>query len=196
MKAVTDTGAVVKVTAIPVGTKASGSLVAQTVKEVPSTLPPSFNGDASLYLPNLFGMTAMFFLGAMMVGKQATRIWSNRFYDHPLHPVSLYRIITMLAGAGLMLRCGTEAMLLWGWDPANPSQVARIMMAKRWIDPISLGCAFTWMSIVILGEPGIEHQLRKAPLPVDMWSRWPTLVRAGGVILLSFVAALAAVCFR
>lgn len=183
-------------TAQPTGTKAVDSLVAQTVERVPSSLPPSFNGDATLYLPNLFLMTAMFFLGVMMVGKQASRIWANRFYDHPLHPVSLYRAITLLAGAGLMLWCGTEAMLLWGWDPENPAQVARIMMAKRWIDPISLTCAFTWMAIVILGEPGIEHQLRKAPLPVDMWSRWPTLARAGLVVTLSFVAALAAVCLR
>lgn len=183
-------------TAQPIGDKAAGSLVAQTVENVPSALPPSFNGDASLFLPNLFLMTAMFFLGVMMVGKQMSRVWANRFYDHPLHPVSLYRMILMLAGLALTLRCGVEAMLLWGWEPKNPTQVARIMMAKRWIDPISLGCGALWMSIAILGEPGIEHQLRKAPLPVDMWSRWPTLARAGGVVVLSFVAALAAVCFR
>lgn len=183
-------------TAQPHGKDAAGSIAAQTVQKVPSELPPSFNGDASLFLPNLFLMTAMFFLGVMMVGKQASRIWLNRFYDHPLHPVSLYRAILTLAGLGLTLRCGVEAMLLWGWEPANPEQVARITMAKRWIDPISLGCGALWMSIAILGEPGIEHQLRKAPLPVDMWSRWPTLVRAGGVIAISFVAALAAVCFH
>ena len=29
------------------------------------------------------------------------------------------------------------------------------------------------MALHILAEPMIEFQLRKAPLPVDMWSRWP-----------------------
>ena len=87
-------------------------------------------------------------------------------------------------------------MFLWGWNPAAVITSARGSMAKRWIDPIAIGFGLMWMTIVILGEPGIEHQLRKAPLPVDMWSRWPVLVRAGAVIILSFVAALAAVCLR
>lgn len=41
-------------------------------------------------------------------------------------------------------------------------------MAKRWINAAAIGCVFVWMSIVMLGELGIEHQLRKTPLPVDM----------------------------
>ncbi|WP_240653323.1 hypothetical protein [Sphingomonas crocodyli] len=43
-------------------------------------------------------------LGGMMTGKQAHRIWLQRRYDHPLHPVTLYRAVTLFAGCGLMLR--------------------------------------------------------------------------------------------
>lgn len=176
---------------------AAGSVVANFIAEGPPTpVPPSFNDGASLYLFNLFVMTATTFLGAMMVGKQANRIWMQRYRDHPLDPVTLYRTITLLAGVGIMLRCGAEAMFLWGWNPEDVVTSARVSMAKRWIDPIAVGCGLMWMSIVVLGEPGIEHQLRKAPLPVDMWSRWPALARALAVIILSFVAALAAVCLR
>ncbi|WP_311270480.1 hypothetical protein [Sphingobium sp. WCS2017Hpa-17] len=176
---------------------AAGSVVANYIAEGPATnVPPSFDNGQSLFLFNLFIMTATTFLGAMLVGKQSSRIWTQRFWDHPLHPVSLYRGITLLAGLGITLRCGAEAMFLWGWNPADVVTSARVSMAKRWIDPIAVGCGLMWMTIVILGEPGIEHQLRKAPLPVDMWSRWPVLVRAGIVIILSFVAALAAVCLR
>lgn len=176
---------------------AAGSLAAQSAARTPEALvPPSFDNGASLYLFNLFLMTATTFLGAMLVGKQGSRIWGQRIWDHPLHPVTLYRTITLCAGVGITLRCGAEAMFLWGWNPADVVTSARVSMAKRWIDPIAIGFGLMWMTIVILGEPGIEHQLRKAPLPVDMWSRWPVLVRAGAVIILSFVAALAAVCLR
>lgn len=175
---------------------AAGSLAAQSVEASPTALPPSFNGDPSLFLFNLFAMTAMTFLGSMMMGKQGRRIWMQRFYDHPKDPVTIYRAILLFAATGLTLRCAAEAMNLWGWNPQDPVTAARVMMAKRWIDPIALGCGLVWMSLAILGEPGVEHQLRKAPLPVDMWSRWPALMRAGGVVILSFTAALAAVCLR
>ncbi|WP_242115530.1 hypothetical protein [Sphingomonas lacusdianchii] len=176
---------------------AENSLVAQTVANAPPSLaPPSFNDGASLFLFNLFLMTAAMFLGAMLVGRQLSRIWGQRRFDHPLHPVSLYRMITVLAGVGLTLRCGAEAMYLWGWAPNDPTTFARVAMAKRWIDPIAVAAGMTWMGIVMLGEPGVEHQLRKAPLPVDMWSRWPTLARAAGIIVLSFFAAGAAVILR
>lgn len=176
---------------------AAGSLAAKSAARTPEAIvPPSFDNGASLYLFNLFLMTATTFLGAMMVGKQANRIWSQRFWDHPLDPVTLYRAITLFAGIGITLRCGSEALFLWGWNPADAVTSARVSMAKRWIDPIAVAAGLMWMTIVVLGEPGIEHQLRKAPLPVDMWSRWPVLVRALAVIILSFVAALAAVCLR
>lgn len=166
------------------------------VTHTPSVAPPSFDGDMSLFAFNLFLMTAMFFLSAMLAYRQGGRIWAQRKYDHPLDPVSLYRLVTMLAATGMMLRSGAEALNLWGWNPADPIMTARVVMAKRWVDPISLCCGVIWMSIVMLGEPGLEHQLRKAPLPVDMWSRWPMLVRSFGVIVLSLVAALAAVILR
>lgn len=176
---------------------AATSLVAQSVEAGPRTpIPPSFNGDGPLFLFNLFLMTATTFIGIMMTGKQARRIWVQRFHDHPLDPVSIYRFILLFAACGITLRCAAAAMELWGWNPKDPVTVARVMMAKRWLDPIAVFCGLFWMLLANLGEPGVEHQLRKAPLPVDMWSRWPTLVRAAAVVALSFGAALAAVCLR
>ncbi|WCT75047.1 hypothetical protein PQ455_07480 [Sphingomonas naphthae] len=173
------------------------SLVAQSVASGPATQAPlSFNGDPSLFMFNLFLMTAMFFLGAMMAGKQGGRIWQQRRFDHPLDPITIYRLILMFAGTGISLRCGAEAMYLWSWNPDAPAMVARTAMAKRWLDPIACAAGAIWMTLAILGEPGIEHQLRKAPLPVDMWSRWPALARALGVVMVSFVAAFAAVVLR
>jgi len=176
---------------------AANSLAAKVAAVSPPSLTPaSFNNDQSLYMLNLFLMTAGFFLGVMMVGKQVNRIWSQRLFDHPLDPVTLYRLILTCAAAALTLRCGAEALYLWNWNSHEPATVARAVMAKRWIDPIAFGFALIWMTVSTLGEPGIEHQLRKAPLPVDMWSRWPALARALGVIIFSFIAAAAAVLLR
>jgi len=168
----------------------------KVVTAVRSTTPPSFDGDIPLYAFSLFLMTAMFFLSLMLAGRQAGRIWEQRNYDHPLDPVSLHRLVTMFAAAGVMLSCGAEALLLWGWTPKDAELTRRVIMAKRWIEPFAILCALVWMSIVMLAEPGLEHQLRKAPLPVDMWSRWPMLIRSLGVLALSLIMALAAVLLR
>ncbi|MBB5696998.1 hypothetical protein [Sphingomonas yantingensis] len=176
---------------------AANSIAAQAViNSPPSFAPASFNNDPSLFLFNLFLMTGAFFIGVMMVGRQGSRIWQQRLFDHPLDPVSVYRAITLFAGIGLTLRCGAEALHLWSWDQKTPDIVARALMAKRWLDPIAVMCGMVWMSLVVLGEPGLEHQLRKAPMPVDMWSRWPVMLRALVVLALSFAAALIAVCLR
>ena len=176
---------------------AANSLAAQMITNAPrSTAPPSFNGDPTLFAWNLFLMTAGMFLGFMLAARQAQRIWAQRTFDHPLHPVTLYRAITLFAAAALTIRCGTEALNLWGWNPADPVTYARVVMAKRWFDPVALGFGFSWMTIVVLGEPGIEYKLRSGPLPVDMWSRWPVLARAFGIVILSGVIAAAAVLLR
>ena len=175
---------------------ATSNYIGEALHTATALAPPSLADNPALLAWNLFVMTAAFCLGLMMAGKQARRIWAQRIYDHPKDPVSIHRAILFLAATGICLRCGAEAMTLWGWNPDDPTTTARVVMAKRWIDPIALGCGMIWMSLAILGEPGIEHQLRKAPLPVDMWSRWPALMRALGVVILSFTAALAAVCLR
>lgn len=178
-------------------TSAANSNVAQSLRSGPATAVPfSFNDGTELFVFNLFLMTAATFLGAMMLGKQCRRIWMQRFFDHPKDPVTIYRMILLLAAAAMTLRCGAGALELWGWNPDDPTTTARVTMAKRWLDPIAICLGMAWMGLAILGEPGVEHQLRKAPLPVDMWSRWPALMRASAVVILSFTAALAAVCLR
>lgn len=56
------------------------------------------------------------------------------------------------------------------------------------------GCGTIWKGFAILGELGIEQQLRKEQLPTNMWQL--QLASAASVVTLSFVAELAAVCLR
>ncbi|MES3109935.1 hypothetical protein [Sphingomonas aurantiaca] len=74
--------------------------------------------------------------------------------------------------------------------------IERVAELKRWLDPMSVGCGFLWMALHILAEPMLEFQLRKAPLPVDMWSRWPQLRRPIAILVVSLLMATAAVWLR
>jgi hypothetical protein len=174
----------------------SDSVTARMVRRVGSALPASFNGDAELFGFNLFLMTAFMCLGLMMASAMARAIWRHRHQDRPRQPVTIWRLAWLFAGGAMFLRCGTEAMNLWGWDPAAPVTTARVLMAKRWIDPVALAFAGAWMMLVVLSNTAMEQQLTKLPLPVNMWARLPALRRPLAVVLLSLVAAIGAALTR
>lgn len=119
-------------------TDARHSLAAPMVRRVASTLPTSFNGDGRLFALNLFLMTAFMCLGLLMAAVMARAIWRHRGQDLLRHPVTIWRLAWLLASSALFLRCGSEAMNLWAWNPADPATTARVLMAKRWIDPVAL----------------------------------------------------------
>jgi hypothetical protein len=158
--------------------------------------PPSLANNPGLLAWNLFVMTAAACLGLMMAGKQARRLWAARCIDHPTDPISIYRIIILLAGCAVASRGFAEAVSLWSWSSGDADTVTRVAQVKRWLDPLSVGCGFAWMTLHVLAEPMLEHQLRKAPLPVDMWSRWPELRRPVMILIVSLLMAAAAVGLR
>ncbi|WP_174296991.1 hypothetical protein [Sphingomonas bacterium] len=178
------------------GADAATSLAARMVRSAGSALPTSFDGDGQLFGLNLFLMTAFMCLGLMLAGSMAQAIVRNRRRDRPRHPVTIWRAAWMLAGSAVCLRCGTEAMTLWAWNPAEPVATARVLMAKRWIDPAALVIAGGWMVLVILANAAMQEQLRKQPFPVNMWASLPSLRRPAAVLLLSLVAAVGVACTR
>lgn len=172
---------------------ATSNYIGEAIRNATALAPPSLADNPALLAWNLFVMTAATCLGMMMAGKQARRIWNARSTDHPKDPVSVYRLIVFLAGCAIASRGGAEAVSLWSWSSGSADTVQRVHEIKRWLDPLSIGCGFVWMALHMLAEPMIEHQLRKAPLPVDMWSRWPQLRRPALVLLVSLLMAAAAV---
>jgi hypothetical protein len=175
---------------------ATSNYIGEAMKATTALAPPSLADNPALLAWNLFVMTAAACLGIMMAGKQARRIWAARSIDHPTDPVSLYRIIVFLAGCAIATRGGAEAISLWSWSSGDAATIEQIAEFKRWLDPVSVGCGFIWMTLHVLAEPMIEHQLRKAPLPVDMWSRWPQLRRPAYILIVSLLMAAAAVGLR
>jgi hypothetical protein len=177
-------------------TSATGNYISEAMSATTALAPPSLADNPALLAWNLFVMTAAMCLGLMMAGKQARRIWAARCIDHPTDPVSIYRIIVFLAGCAVASRGGAEAVSLWSWSSGDAATIERVAEAKRWLDPLSVGCGFAWMALHILAEPMIEHQLRKAPIPVDMYSRWPQLRRPMLILIVSLLMAAAAVGLR
>jgi hypothetical protein len=175
---------------------ATGRYIGEVISSAAPLAPPSLADNPALLAWNLFVMTAAFCLGLMMAGKQARRIWAARLIDHPFHPVSIYRGIIFLAGCAIASRGGAEALSLWSWSSADVATIRKISELKRWLDPLSVGCGFVWMALHVLAEPMIEHQLRKTPIPVDMWSRWPELRRPVYILVVSLLMAAAAVGLR
>lgn len=175
---------------------ATSNYIGEALHTAATLAPPSLADNPALLAWNLFVMTAALCLGAMMAGRQARRLWAARFIDHPTDPVSIYRIIVFLAGCAIATRGGAEAVSLWSWSSGDAATIERVAEAKRWLDPLSVGCGFLWMGLHTLAEPMIEHQLRKAPLPVDMWSRWPQLRKPVLVLAVALGMATAAVWLR
>ena len=175
---------------------ATSNYIGEAMRTTAALAPPSLADNPGLLAWNLFVMTAASCLGLMMAGRQGRRLWAARNIDHPLDPVSVYRTIIFLAGCAIASRGGAEAVSLWSWSSGDAVTIERIAELKRWLDPLSIACGFTWMALHMLAEPMIEHQLRKAPLPVDMWSRWPELRRPAAVLVVSLLMAAAAVGLR
>ena len=175
---------------------ATSNYIGEALNTAATLAPPSLADNPGLLAWNLFVMTAATCLGTMMAGRQGRRIWAARRLDHPTDPVSIYRIILFLAGCAVATRGCAEAVSLWSWSSGDAETIQRVAEAKRWLDPVSVACGFAWMALHILAEPMIEFQLRKAPLPVDMWSRWPQLRRPAAVLAVSLVMAAAAVGLR
>lgn len=175
---------------------ATSNYIGEALHTATALAPPSLADNPALLAWNLFVMTAALCLGTMMAGRQARRLWAARFIDHPTDPVSIYRFIVFLAGCAIATRGGAEAVSLWSWSSGDAVTIERVAEAKRWLDPLSVGCGFLWMGLHTLAEPMIEHQLRKAPLPVDMWSRWPQLRKPALVLAVALAMATAAVWLR
>jgi hypothetical protein len=153
-------------------------------------LPLSFASDSRLFALNLFLMTAFTCLGGLVAAKMARALWRSRHLDRLRAPVSVWRLAWLFAGLAACVRCGTEAVNLWAWNPADAETTALVLMAKRWIDPLALLLAGGWMTLVTLASPGMEAQLRREPHPVPFWASLPELRRPAAIVLLSFAAAV------
>lgn len=176
---------------------ANSTFAARAVEAGPQTLaPPSFNGMGWLVVINLAVMTIATLIGIMVIVKLVGDWIKHRRQDVWLSPASIYRLLGILFATGITIRCGAEAVNLWGWNPHDPIATGIYLTAKRMFDPIAVTCGITGLMVYILSEPGMIEQQRKIPFPVDMWLAWPMVKRMLWLGLLTFGAAIGVVSTR
>lgn len=83
-----------------------------------------------------------------------------------------------------------EAASLWGWNSADPRATVASAYLKRVLDPVAAALVGAGLGMSVLAGRSLIAQLRREPLPVDMWATMPQLVRPALVVLASFVAAI------
>jgi len=172
----------------------NSSYAAQSIANGPMTIaPPSFNGMGWLVVVNLAVMTIATLIGVMVIVKLIGDWWKHRALDVRWSPAAIYRLIGILFASGITLRCGAEAVSLWGWNPQDPAATAGYLIAKRMVDPIAVGFGVSGLMVYILSEPGLIQQQRKEPFPVDMWLAWPMVQRMlwlGGTTIIAAIGVV------
>ncbi len=173
------------------------SFAAQAVANGPQTIAqPSFNGMGWLVVINLACMTIATMVGVMVLAKLIGDWIKHRRQDTWLSPASIYRTLGILFAAGITLRCGVEALTLWGWNPHDPIQTGAYNTVKRLFDPFAVALGISGLLLYICSEPGMIEQQRVKPFPVDMWLAWPMVRRMLWLGFLTFLAAVGVVSTR
>jgi len=176
---------------------AANSYAAKAVAQGPATVaPPSFDGHGWLVVANLTVMSAATLIALMVLLYIGEMAWRERGSFPARTPLRIWRFVGSMFALGIMLRCGVEAANIWGWDPLRPEETARFLFAKRLIDPIAVGCGVTGLATFVLSLTGISEQLKKEPLPVNMWQSRRALRNMGALLLCSLIAAIGVVTTR
>jgi hypothetical protein len=175
----------------------NSSFAAQAVAEGPQTVAqPSFNGMGWLVVINLACMTIATLVGLMIAVKLIGDWWKHRKLDVRFSPASIYRLLGILFSCGITIRCGVEALTLWGWNPTDPVMTGTFNTVKRLFDPLAVAFGLSGLLLYICSEPGMIEQQRKEPFPVDMWLAWPMVKRMLQLGFLTFLAAVGVVSTR
>jgi hypothetical protein len=161
-----------------------------------NAIPTSFDGKRWLLAINMWGMIAGAYIAAAMMIAEGWQIWCCRKFDRWNHPITAQRVTVVLASMAAFIRCAGAALSLLGWDPRDPTTGAVILGLQRYFDPLAVMCLFGWLTMRILTREAVNHQLRRQPLPINLWATAPQLVKPASVIFLASVMAFGVVFFR
>jgi hypothetical protein len=150
--------------------------------------PPAFSGSPLLYLFGLFGLMWVALLALEWAWRISWALWERPM---PLkHPVTAARCVILFLLITSLKRGAPDAILYMRWPEMSPH--ARAAWAQ--INVSFDGWAFIPFSIAWLLDrlsiPVIIHQLRREPLPTDLWPTWSTLRQPAliglGVAIIAF----------
>lgn len=175
----------------------NSSFAAQAVAGGPMTAaPPSFDGHGWLVVLNLAAATFATVIAIMFVVDAVRGIVRNWGKDLRNHPVTIWRWAGLCFALGIAITRGGSAMALWNWDPRNPTGTGWFLTLQRFLDLPAMCFGVAGLGILYLTSRGMVPQLRRRPLPIQLWASLPMLRRPAGIALLSLIAAIGMVSTR
>lgn len=159
----------------------------------PDIAPPSFAGMGWLLVLNLAAAT----LGVLVLSYAFRQTWRGWRADPDARgsaPELMRRIIGLML-AGETLRALSDALAMYGWNPAAQSS-GGWGIAGRFLDPIGLGLVISGAVIWLLTEDGLMGQARTPPPFHPIWEDRETIIRMGKLAFIAVGVALCPVIFR
>ncbi|EZP57266.1 hypothetical protein [Sphingomonas sp. RIT328] len=176
---------------------ANSSFAAQAVAKGPMTAaPPSFDGHGWLVVLNLAAATFACVVAIMFAVDAVRGIVRNWGRDRPSHPVSIWRYAGLCFALGIGMTRGGTALVLWNWNPRDPAGTGWCLTFQRFLDIPAMCFGILGLGILYLTSRGMVPQLRRRPLPIQLWASLPMLRRPAGIALLSLIAAIGVVSTR
>lgn len=163
-----------------------------------TNLPPSFDGNPTLYAMALTSVMSIACLGIAVAGWMARDTWRDRWIVHPRSLLFSFRAMVGLAGFAAFFRAMPEVLYLqvYGDPDVSAATQATIINAKRVADSLALWLVLGWMLILVAIYPHLCIVLKQGPAKavyVDTLGTWPRLRRpvACFVVILVVAAAFA-----
>ena len=132
-------------------------------------------------------------LGALLSLETVWRMGSELIED-PLprwYPVTVQRVRMLMSALAVALYIGPDAVVFMAWPDVQPQTRYLMALSNRVLDGVAV-----WLFVAgsVLGKYSartIDHQLRREPLPNDLWLAIPDLRRALWTGLLVLLVSLA-----
>ena len=138
--------------------------------------PASVQANPTILMLSIFGL-----LGGTMLALETLWRVAQRAKDEPhpfRHPVTADRLMDGLRALALLLFIGPDAVLFMAWPDVAPNTRHLLSLTNRICDFLAVApLAAAWM-LGIYGQPTVDYQLRREPIPLHLWLTWQQLRRS------------------
>jgi hypothetical protein len=156
-------------------------------------VPPSLVGVQLLYLAVLWSLLMITLLALEWLWRTAWGLIEDR--QAIKHPVTAVRVGTIFLLVSVLMRIGPDVVLFASWPDLSPAWRYWISVFDKQLETVSFfPFSLAWLCSH-LGGPMVLYQLRRDPIPLNLWPTWQQFKRplkiGGGVTALAFVLVYA-----
>lgn len=133
-----------------------------TANSFTGSIPPSFQGDHTLYMLAIFGSLLMLLLAANWVHRLIMcAIWND---PQPLRaPVTMHRLVIILILFSLLMRVSPKVFLLLQWPEISVATRQLISKVDRVMDALAIFPFFAAWMLAFITSADLARQLKGLP---------------------------------